>query len=137
MEPSSSPISKLSQEEKKSCLKLSPPIETFRFIGPTYFSVKYYFNSNYNRSNTLLIRNERKPYFIEFLVDLANNGGTLNFHLVNNLVTDPNYSHDSVTPETASSTMPSNILRLLSDNNNSNSNSKLNNQFKQDSKTIV
>jgi hypothetical protein len=68
-----------------------PPIETFRFIGPTYFSVKYYFNSNYNRSNSLLITNERTPYFIEFLVDLANNGGTLNFVLVNNLALNPSY----------------------------------------------
>ena len=77
----------LSQE----CLKLAPPIETFRFIGPTYFSVKYYFNSNYNRSNSVLIRSDQKPYFIEFLVDLANNGGTLSFSLINNLVIDPNY----------------------------------------------
>jgi len=69
-----------------------PPIETFRFIGPTYFSVKYYFNSNYNRSNSLLITNERTPYFIEFLVDLANNGGTLNFVLVNNLALNPSYN---------------------------------------------
>ena len=79
------------------CSKLSPPIETFRFIGPTYFSVKYYFNSNYNRSNALLVRNEIKPYFIEFLVDLANNGGTLNFVLVNNLVFDPNYDAEHST----------------------------------------
>ena len=152
IEPSSPPISKFSQEEKQSCLKLSPPIETFRFIGPTYFSVKYYFNSNYNRSNTLLIRNERKPYFIEFLVDLANNGGTLNFHLVNNLVNDPNYSYESATTTTTTTTTSSttslandpnnlesnnlslSILRLLSDkrniNNNTNSYQKRNNQFK-------
>lgn len=74
------------------CPKMTPPIETFRFIGPTYFSVKYYFNSNYNRSNTLLVRNERKPYFIEFVVDFANNGGTLNFYLGNNLIYDPSYA---------------------------------------------
>jgi hypothetical protein len=72
-------------------LKTAPPIETFRFIGPTYFSVKYYFNSNYNRSNALLIKEDRKPYFIEFLVDLANSGGTLNFMLANNLIYDQNY----------------------------------------------
>lgn len=77
--------------KNSNCLKLEGSIETFRFIGPTYFSVKYYFNSNYNRSNALLIRNQQKPYFIEFLVDLANNGGTLNFQLVNNLVHDPSY----------------------------------------------
>lgn len=71
--------------------KTAPPIETFRFIGPTYFSVKYYFNSNYNRSNALLIKEDRKPYFIEFLVDLANSGGTLNFMLANNLIYDQNY----------------------------------------------
>jgi len=82
----------LSQE----CLKLAPPIETFRFIGPTYFSVKYYFNSNYNRSNSVLIRSDQKPYFIEFLVDLANNGGTLSFSLINNLVIDPNYTAEVI-----------------------------------------
>jgi hypothetical protein len=80
--------------EQMYCVKTVQPIETFRFIGPTYFSVKYYFNSNYNRSNTLLVRNERKPYFIEFLVDFANNGGTLNFYLGNNLIYDPNYTYE-------------------------------------------
>ncbi len=79
--------SKLSQY----CSKLVGPIETFRFIGPTYFSVKYYFNSNYNRSNALLVRSDKKPYFIEFLVDLANNGGTLSIYIVNNLIYDPNF----------------------------------------------
>ena len=79
------------------CSKYSEPIETFRFIGPTYFSVKYYFNSNYNRSNALLVRDEKKPYFIEFLVDLANNGGTLNFYLANNLIFDPGYVTASAT----------------------------------------
>jgi len=74
-----------------NCPKSDNPIETFRFIGPTYFSVKYYFNSNYNRSNALLVRNQNKPYFIEFLVDLANNGGTLNFQIINNLIYDPSY----------------------------------------------
>lgn len=82
----------------------SQPIETFRFIGPTYFSVKYYFNSNYNRSNALLVRNDRKPYFIEFLVDLANNGGTLNFLLVNNLVYDSNYEQETTTTTTTTTT---------------------------------
>lgn len=77
---------------KTVCSKLLPPIETFRFIGPTYFSVKYYFNSNYNRSNSVIIANERKPYFIEFLVDLSSNGGTLNFKLINNLIRNPGYS---------------------------------------------
>jgi len=72
-------------------IKNASPIETFRFIGPTYFSVKYYFNSNYNRSNALLIKEDHKPYFIEFLVDLANSGGTLNFMLANNLIYDQNY----------------------------------------------
>ncbi|RNA23643.1 transmembrane 8B isoform X2 [Brachionus plicatilis] len=81
---------RLKQKTDEYCSKLFQPIETFRFIGPTYFSVKYYFNSNHNRSNALLIRNEKKPYFIEFLVDQANNGGTLNFYLVNNLINDPN-----------------------------------------------
>lgn len=81
---------RLKQKTDEFCSKLFQPIETFRFIGPTYFSVKYYFNSNHNRSNALLIRNEKKPYFIEFLVDQANNGGTLNFYLVNNLINDPN-----------------------------------------------
>lgn len=76
------------------CSAISPPIDTFRFIGPTYFSVKYYFNSNYNRSNSVLIQNNDKPYFIEFLVDLSNNGGTLNFKLINNLVLDPGYKFD-------------------------------------------
>lgn len=79
------------QQNNEICSKLSPPIETFRFIGPTYFSVKYYFNSNYNRSNSVLIQNDQKPYFIEFLVDLSNNGGTLNFKLINNLILDPGY----------------------------------------------
>lgn len=78
-----------------NCNHLAEPTETFRFIGPSYFAVKYYFNSNYNRSNALLIQNDRKPYFIEFLVDLANHGGTLNFYLVNNLVLDPSYSSSS------------------------------------------
>lgn len=73
------------------CSKLTGPIETFRFIGSTFFSVKYYFNSNYNRSNALLVRNDRKPYFIEFLVDLANNGGTLSIYIVNNLIYDPSF----------------------------------------------
>lgn len=81
----------LKQKTYEFCRKLFQPIETFRFIGPTYFSVKYYFNSNHNRSNALLIRNEKKPYFIEFLVDQANNGGTLNFYLVNNLINDPTF----------------------------------------------
>lgn len=72
MESTSTPPS-----SQQYCSKLSQPIETFRFIGPTYFSVKYYFNSNYNRSNALLVRNEKTPYFIEFLVDLANNGGII------------------------------------------------------------
>lgn len=90
---------------KKSdqCSKLSQPIETFRFIGPTYFSVKYYFNSNYNRSNSVLVQNEQKPYFIEFLIDLSNNGGTLNFKLVNNLVLDPSYKFDSLNNQSNSS----------------------------------
>jgi hypothetical protein len=90
------------------CAKLSPPIETFRFIGPTYFSVKYYFNSNYNRSNALLVRNEIKPYFIEFLVDLANNGGTLNFVLVNNLVYDPSYDAEHSTASSFFNDKPAN-----------------------------
>ncbi|CAF0788957.1 unnamed protein product [Brachionus calyciflorus] len=81
---------RMKRKSGEFCTKYFQPIETFRFIGPTYFSVKYYFNSNHNRSNALLIRNERKPYFIEFLVDQANNGGTLNFYLVNNLISDPN-----------------------------------------------
>ena len=84
------------------CSKLTGPIETFRFIGPTYFSLKYYFNSNYNRSNALLVRNEKKPYFIEFLVDLANNGGTLSIYIVNNLIFDPSYDPS----KTASNTKP-------------------------------
>ena len=87
-----------------SLLTTAPPIETFRFIGPTYFSVKYYFNSNYNRSNALLVQNDRKPYFIEFLVDLANNGGTLNFVLVNNLALNPNYGIDSTTKTSTTTT---------------------------------
>jgi hypothetical protein len=86
------------------------PIETFRFIGPTYFSVKYYFNSNYNRSNSLLISNERTPYFIEFLVDLANNGGTLNFVLVNNLALNPSYGGTFADP--------------INSNNNNNNNAR-------------
>jgi hypothetical protein len=84
------------------CAKLVGPIETFRFIGPTYFSVKYYFNSNYNRSNALLVRNDRKPYFIEFLVDLANNGGTLSIYIVNNLIFDPSFDQSRATTTTPS-----------------------------------
>ena len=76
----------------QQCTKLSPPIDTFRFIGPTYFSVKYYFNSNNNRSNSILVQSSDKPYFIEFLVDLSNNGGTLNFKLINNLVRDSSFN---------------------------------------------
>lgn len=92
-------------KQKQYCSKFSLPIETFRFIGPTYFSVKYYFNSNYNRSNALLVRSDKKPYFIEFLVDQANNGGTLNFYLVNNLIYDPGYEPEfQTTPTPTSST---------------------------------
>src|SRR5437868_5224333 len=87
------------------CSKLTGPIETFRFIGPTYFSVKYYFNSNYNRSNALLVRNEKKPYFIEYLVDLANNGGTLSIYIVNNLIFDPTF--DATTTTTTTTTTKS------------------------------
>ena len=39
----------------------------------------------------MLITNKRTPYFIEFFVDLANSGGTLNFVLVNNLALNPSY----------------------------------------------
>lgn len=102
------------------CSKFSAPIETFRFIGPTYFSVKYYFNSNYNRSNAILVRNDKKPYFIEFLVDHANNGGTLNFYLVNNLIYDPNYESETrsiiQTISTSSSTSANNLNSTLMPN---------------------
>lgn len=40
----------------------------------------------------MIIANEQKPYFIEFLVDLSSNGGTLNFKLINNLIRNPGYS---------------------------------------------
>lgn len=53
----------------------------------------------------MLIKTEREPYFIEFLVDLANNGGTLNFKLANNLVLDPNYRYDFMNNVTNSSKM--------------------------------
>jgi hypothetical protein len=81
---------KLINECGNECQQSSKIIDTFRFIGPTYYSVKYYFNSNYNRSNGLLIRNQhRKPYFIKYLVDLANNGGTLNMYISTSLIIDP------------------------------------------------
>jgi hypothetical protein len=104
------------------CLKSSPPIDTFRFIGPTYFSVKYYFNSNYNRSNSILVRNDRKPYFIETLIDFANNGGTLSFFLVNNLVLDPNYNYNYDSKQTTQANINLNnsktiITELLYSNN--------------------
>lgn len=98
-------LASIDASSKQLCVKPQTPIETFRFIGPTYFSVKYYFNSNYNRSNSMLIKNERTPYFIQFLVDLANNGGTLNFKLANNLVLDPNHKFTPMSNITNSSKM--------------------------------
>jgi len=81
--------------QSKQCIQISPPTDTFRFIGPTYFSVKYFFNSNNNRSNSIFIEKNDRPYFIEFLVDLSNIGGTLNFKLINNLVRDFNFNEVS------------------------------------------
>jgi hypothetical protein len=52
------------------CNNCQQPIETFRFIGPSYFLVKYYFNSiNNNKSNTISI-NDDKVFFIELLTDV-------------------------------------------------------------------
>ncbi len=84
--------SAISAVNAQQCIQLSPPVDTFRFIGPTYFSVKYFFNSNNNRSNSIFIENNDQPYFIEFLVDLSNIGGTLNFKLINNLVRDLSFT---------------------------------------------
>ncbi len=97
------------------CSKLLPPIETFRFIGPTYFSVKYYFNSNYNRSNSVLILNDQKPYFIEFLVDLSSNGGTLHFKLINNLILNPNYVSDETNQSNTSRNSDFNLTGVRSE----------------------
>jgi hypothetical protein len=41
------------------CNNCQQPIETLRFIGPSYFLVKYYFHSmNNNKSNTFSINDE-------------------------------------------------------------------------------
>ena len=62
------------------------PIETFRFVGPSSFHVKYYFNSlnSNNRSNTITMTDET-VYFVEYLVDQSSNGGTIYVSLVNSL----------------------------------------------------
>lgn len=112
---------RMKRKSSEFCTKFFQPIETFRFIGPTYFSVKYYFNSNHNRSNALLIRNDKKPYFIEFLVDQANNGGTLNFYLVNNLINDPNFFDGDFIPTKIPSFTNESLNQQQLNNNTANS----------------
>jgi hypothetical protein len=71
------------------------PIETFRFIGPSSFLVKYYFNSlnSNNRSNTVCLKDE-SVHFIELLVDQSSNGGTIYLSFVNSLTKSNKTSHD-------------------------------------------
>ena len=103
------------------------PIETFRFIGPTYFAVKYYFNSNYNRSNALLVRADQTPYFIEFLVDLANSGGTLHFYMITNLIYDLFAAESAQSSSTTSTSNPQLNYTTTGASNNNNNNYTYNN----------
>ena len=103
-----------SSSSSQDCQSISPPVKTFRFKGPTYFSVKYYFNSNYNRSNAVLIQKDRKPYFIEFLVDTDNNGGTLSLELRNLLIQDANYRATTSAATTTTTTTFGEGLNFIS-----------------------
>jgi hypothetical protein len=67
------------------CSDCAIPIETFRFIGASYFLTKYYFNTfNANNSNTVLLHDDLM--FVELLMDQSNGGGTLYMYFSNTLI---------------------------------------------------
>ncbi len=67
------------------CTDCVIPVETFRFIGPSYFLSKYYFNTNNNnRSNTVLLNNDLM--FVELRMDQSNSGGTLYMYFMNTIM---------------------------------------------------
>jgi hypothetical protein len=60
-------------------LALSAPIKTIRFLSPSTFYSKFYLTTNIN--NVLTISYLSVPYFIEYLFDQSNFGGTLGVYL--------------------------------------------------------
>ena len=62
-------------------------IKTFRLIETTsFFTIKYYFNSNLSEKHSQLIIKEKYSYFYEFNTDLSNIGGSLYFHITTTLI---------------------------------------------------
>ena len=67
----------------QQCSELASPIQTYRFLDEMYFKATYYLKLNESiLDNSLFIRNDKVPYFIEFLVDSSNTGGTLNLNIM-------------------------------------------------------
>ncbi len=67
-------------QAENNCSHPSLLIKTYRLIETTSdFSIKYFFNSSLSAKQSQLIIEGKNLYFYEFIIDLSNIGGSLNF----------------------------------------------------------
>jgi len=71
-------------------LGITSPIKTTRFLSPSSFYSVFYLASYYN--NIFTFNTDQTPYFIEFIIDQTNNGGTLSLNVAYKLISLMNSS---------------------------------------------